>query len=106
MPLVQVITTVDSEEAARTITNALLEKRAAACVQVLGPVQSTYFWNAGIERAVEWLLIAKTVEEKADEAIDVIKTVHPYAVPEILVVPTTKAYPAYEQWVREHVEHA
>ena len=57
---IQVITTTETEEDARRIALALVEGRLAACVQVLGPIASTYRWQGKIETAAEWQCVAKT----------------------------------------------
>ena len=57
---VQVVTTTEKEEDAARIARVLVESRLAACVQVLGPVTSTYRWKGAIETATEWQCWAKT----------------------------------------------
>ena len=52
---VQVITTVDDENKARIIQEKLVQKRVAACVQVLGPIASCFWWEGKIEKANEWM---------------------------------------------------
>lgn len=58
--VVQIETAVASESVAAELATALVEERLAACVQVLGPVASTYRWRGAVERATEWLCLAKT----------------------------------------------
>ncbi len=60
---IQVMTTIDSKEGAQKIAEALVAKRLAACVQVAGPITSTYWWQGEMEIAQEWLCIAKTRNE-------------------------------------------
>jgi len=57
---VQIITTTDSKEAAEGIARELVENRLAACVQIVGPVRSVFWWDDKIEWATEWLCVAKT----------------------------------------------
>ena len=57
---IQVVTTVGSEEDARRIARELVEERLAACVQVVGPVSSTYWWEGVVETETEWLCLIKS----------------------------------------------
>jgi periplasmic divalent cation tolerance protein len=61
--IIEVHTTIDSREAAQKIAEAIVSKRLAACVQVSGPITSTYWWQGKIEQAEEWLCTAKTRKE-------------------------------------------
>lgn len=98
---IQVLTTVDDEEKASEIARVLLEKRVAACVQILGPIASSYWWKGKIERTNEWMCMAKA--RAADyEAIEAtIRDIHPYEVPEILALPLYAGYAAYLKWIHE-----
>ena len=96
----QVTTTAPSEEVAGTIAAALLDSRLAACVQVLGPMRSRYWWNGAVEESTEWLCVAKTTAANADPAVAAIVAAHPNDVPEVLVTPVTGGSPAYLDWVR------
>lgn len=98
---IQVLTTVDDENKANAIAKELLEKRAAACVQVLGPITSSYWWKDRIEQAKEWICLAKCKTEDYEKIQAVIKSVHPYEVPEILAVPVSLGNPDYLKWIRE-----
>lgn len=98
---IQVLTTVDDEKKANEIARAILEKRVAACVQVLGPISSSYWWKGKIEQAKEWICLAKARADDYEELQSVIKAVHPYEVPEILAMPVVSGNPAYLNWVRD-----
>ncbi|HEX6230898.1 MAG TPA: divalent-cation tolerance protein CutA [Actinomycetota bacterium] len=95
----QVFCTVDSEGAARDLASALVEASLAACVQVVGPVHSTYRWRGAVETATEWLLLMKTTEGRFARLRDAIVNRHPYEVPEIVAVPITAGLPAYLDWI-------
>ena len=95
---VQVQFTMGERTAADAIATALLERRLAACVQVLGPATSRYWWDGVIEHAEEWLCLAKTTAARADELVAAIVDLHPYEVPEVLVVPVTGSAP-YLDWI-------
>jgi periplasmic divalent cation tolerance protein len=96
---VQVLTTVSSAEDARRICDALVEDRLAACVQVAGPVSSTYRWHGGIEREREWQCLAKT-EARLYAAVEAaIRRLHSYEEPEILAIPVLAGSRGYLDWV-------
>jgi periplasmic divalent cation tolerance protein len=100
---IQVLTTIDSSEAAGRLAQQLVEANLAACVQVLGPLTSTYRWEGKVETAQEWLCIAKTREDRYGEVEAAIRAAHPYQVPEILAVPVTAGHEAYLRWLDAQV---
>ena len=96
---IQVITTTGTPEDAEAIAQALVQQRLAACVQVFGPIQSTYRWQGKIESSREWQCVAKA-RHKAFEQIDqAIRQLHPYEVPEILAVPILAGNGDYLAWL-------
>ena len=103
---VQVITTTEKKEDAERIARALVEARLAACVQVLGPITSTYRWKGAIETAQEWQCVAKSRAELFDRIDEAIRGVHPYDVPEILAVPIAAGSRAYLEWLDGETEGA
>jgi periplasmic divalent cation tolerance protein len=98
---IQVLTTVDDEKKASEIARVLLEKHVAACVQVLGPIASSYWWNGKIERTNEWMCIAKARAADYEIIESAIRGIHTYEVPEILAFSIYSGYPAYLKWIRE-----
>jgi periplasmic divalent cation tolerance protein len=100
---IQVVTTTERKEDALAIARSLVEERLAACVQVLGPITSTYHWKGTIETAEEWQCWAKSRDALYDQLEQAIRRLHPYEVPEILVVPILAAAPSYLKWLREEV---
>lgn len=101
MDVVQLSVAVPSEEVGATVADALLGPRLAACVQVLGPMTSRYWWEGKREESVEWLLLAKTRPELVDRAVEAVRRAHPYDVPEVLAIPVTGGEPAYLRWVAD-----
>lgn len=95
----QVTTTFNSEDEAGRVARALVERRLAACTQVLGPISSTYWWQGEVEEAQEWLLFAKTTDERYPALEGAIRELHSYTVPEILAVPVVAGNFAYLEWV-------
>jgi periplasmic divalent cation tolerance protein len=101
---VQVTTTIDSEQAARAIAEALVERRLAGCVQVLGPVWSVYRWQGARETADEWLCTIKTRAALFPQVEAAIRELHSYECPEIIAVPLVDAAAAYLKWLGEELQ--
>ena len=101
---VQVQTTLDDQELAEELIRGAVECRLAACGQILGPVDSTYWWNGSMERATEWLCLFKTTVGLAGSLERWIAERHPYEVPEIVVVPLAQVSADYGEWIRNETE--
>ncbi|TET53521.1 MAG: divalent-cation tolerance protein CutA [Anaerolineales bacterium] len=101
---VQVLTTVGSEEEARTIARTVVEARLAACAQVAGPIASTFWWQGSIESAQEWLCICKSSRTLYERLEAAIKALHPYEVPEILAVPVIAGSADYLAWLASELD--
>jgi periplasmic divalent cation tolerance protein len=101
--LVQVVTTIDGRDAAQAIADALVGERLAACVQVSGPLSSTYRWQGEIQHAAEWVCTAKTTRDRAPALLLRLRALHSYDQPEILVTPVADADPGYAAWVAAEV---
>lgn len=99
----QVTTTVGTQADADRIAAALVAERLAACVQVVGPVGSTYRWQGATERATEWYCHCKTTRARYPALEARIRDLHPYQVPEIIALPIVAALPAYLAWIEESV---
>lgn len=97
---IQVVITIDREEKARELARLLVEHRAAACVQVWGPILSTYWWEGEIEDAQEWVCLAKSEAGQYGRLEALVKQNHPYDVPEILAVPVLTGNNEYLDWVK------
>jgi len=100
--LVEIRTTCADRESAEACGRALVAGRLAACVQVDGPLHSTYLWQGRIETAVEWRCTCKTTAAKAGACRAAIATMHSYRTPEILTA-AAEGSAAYAAWVRESV---
>lgn len=96
---IQVVTTTDKREDAEAIVKAIVEKRLAGCVQVFGPIVSTYWWKDNIETAEEWLCFIKSNEDLYEELEKCIKNVHPYETPEIVAIPIVAGSHDYLEWL-------
>jgi periplasmic divalent cation tolerance protein len=95
----QVQTTVDDPELARELAAALVDEGLAACVQILGPVESHYRWQGRREVAREWLLVAKTDQRRYPRLAEAIGRRHPYEVPEVVAVPLVEMADGYRAWL-------
>lgn len=100
---VQVVTTVASKDEGEHIARALLEQRLAACVQIVGPIESFYWWQGKINKSEEWMCIAKTEMRLFQQIEETMKALHSYEVPEILAVPVSAGSDDYLQWLAEQV---
>ena len=95
----QVSTTTDSREAADALAHTAVEARVAACAQIVGPINSTYWWQGKVENTEEWLILFKTPNDQADTLQTHILAHHSYDVPEVIRTPITGGNPAYLTWL-------
>ena len=98
---IQVLTTAGSEQEAEQIASALVERRLAACVQVIGPIASRYRWQGKVETAREWICVAKTEAARYPEVEAAIRELHSYDEPEIVATPIVAGSAGYLDWVSE-----
>jgi len=96
-----VFVTCGSEEEAVKISNALVEERLAACVNLISPVRSIYRWEEKICDEKEWLLIIKTQRKRFQEIETRVKSLHSYSVPEIISLPIIAGSSSYLDWLAE-----
>lgn len=97
---IQIVTMTDKKEDAEKITMTLVERKLAACVQIVGPIVSTYRWKGTIETATEWQCVIKSREGLYNEIEKAIRAVHPYEVPEIIAVPIIAGSSDYLEWLQ------
>jgi periplasmic divalent cation tolerance protein len=100
---VQVVTTTEKKEDAEKIAKAIVEKRLAGCVQILGPILSTYWWKGTMETAQEWQCLMKTRKDLYGEIEKVLKAIHPYETPEIIAIPIVDGSREYLGWLRNEL---
>ncbi len=99
---IQITTTTEHERDAEGIARSLVQRRLAACVQVVGPVASTYRWQGDLETAQEWQCQIKTRRALYETVEAAIIELHPYDVPEIVVTEIVLGT-AYGKWFDEQV---
>jgi periplasmic divalent cation tolerance protein len=100
----QITTTTETKEQAQIIARYLVEEKLAACVQILGPIASTYRWKGKIETAEEWLCLIKTRGSLYVQVEEAIIKLHPYETPEIIATPITDGSLAYIAWMENEVK--
>lgn len=96
---IQVVTTVEKRSDAENIAKNLLDKRLAACVQIVGPLTSFFHWQGKLDSATEYLCQIKSREDLYNELEAVITDIHPYDVPEIIAMPIIKGGKDYFDWL-------
>jgi len=94
-----VITNLPNREAALELARALVERRLAACVNILAECTSVYRWQGALETASEVPVLIKTRAAIYAEVEAAIKSLHPYDLPEIVAFPVERGLPEYLQWV-------
>jgi periplasmic divalent cation tolerance protein len=94
-----VLTNLPDRAAAERLADALIEKRVAACVNILAPCRSVYRWQGGVQHDEEHPLLIKTTSERYAELEVAIRAGHPYELPEIVAIPIERGLPAYLDWV-------
>ena len=103
MTPVIVLTTVGASFDAQPLAIELVEKRLAACVNIIPRIHSVYRWQGKVERDDEQLLLIKTVEERVQQLKDVLFAAHPYEVPEFVVLRIDSIEGPYREWLLSSV---
>lgn len=98
---VLVLTTFPTEGDAETLARALVDERLAACVNILPPMRSIYTWKGATEHADERQLLIKTAADRVKALETRLKELHPYDVPEFLVLPVLEGSGDYLSWVAD-----
>lgn len=94
-----VLTTAGSREEAEKIADALVERRLAACANIVGPIHSVYRWQGKVENAAEHLLIIKTTATLFDAVAKTIRELHSYELPECIQLPIENGSEEYLEWI-------
>ena len=96
-----VLTTLPADVDAAAIADALVDARVAACVNLLPIMQSTYRWQGAIEHDSERQVVIKTTSLRVDALWERLRDLHPYDVPEFVVIPVVDGNQAYLNWIGE-----
>ena len=100
-PLV-VLTTVARVEDAEYIAREMVERRLAACVNILPPVTSVYRWQGEVTREAEHLLLMKTRKDRFEALRARLVEIHPYDTPEVVALPVAAGHLPYLQWIADN----
>ena len=98
-----VISTAGSKEEASHIAIPLVEAQLAACVNIVGPIESIYRWQGKIESAPEFLLLVKTVASQSAAVITRIRELHSYDLPEAIEIRIDGGSADYLKWIADSV---
>ncbi|NWR21430.1 CUTA protein, partial [Emberiza fucata] len=98
-----VFVTCLNEHIARDIARAIMDRRLAACVNILPKSSALYFWKGELEESTEILLLVKTRTSKIGELSNYVRSIHPFEIPEIISLPIEQGNPAYLRWMEESV---
>ncbi len=101
--MIQVFTTTETKDDAQKIAQVLLEKRLAGCVQIVGPITSSYWWEDEITSSKEYLCLIKSRDDLFPQVEKTIREVHPYDVPEVLAVTVPAGSQAYLDWLNKEL---
>ena len=97
-----IFTTAGSKEEAGKIAHALVERRLAACVNIVPQIESVYRWQGKVESAQEWLLMIKTQVELFERVRDAVKELHSYELPECVMLEVSAGSQAYLDWIAKN----
>jgi periplasmic divalent cation tolerance protein len=96
-----VLTTLPADADGQAFARGIVEDRLAACVNLLPPMDSIYLWEGSIEHETERQVVMKTSRERVGELWDRVRELHPYEVPEFLVLPIVDGNEAYLRWLAD-----
>lgn len=97
-PALVVLVATGSQDEARTIARAAVERHLAGCAQLM-PIESVYMWEGAVQQDAEYLVLLKTREPAYPALEQAIRELHSYDVPEILALPVVGGLPAYLSWL-------
>jgi periplasmic divalent cation tolerance protein len=101
--MIIVMTTTPDQTVAEDLARRIIFAHLAACVQILPPMRSYYFWKDEVQADSEHLLLIKTLDEKFEDLEKFIHENHPYQVPEIVAVSAEKVSGNYLGWMKEYL---
>ncbi|XP_066466981.1 protein CutA homolog [Tiliqua scincoides] len=92
-----------NEQVAGDIARAIMEKKLAACVNILPKASTMYIWKGEIEEATEIILLVKTRTSKISQLSDYVRSMHPFEIPELISVSIDQGNPVYLRWMGENI---
>lgn len=106
MSALLVLTNLPDRAAAEKLADALIEKRVAACINILAPCRSVYRWQGAVQHDEEHPVLIKSTQTAYPALEAQIRALHPYELPEIVAVPIVRGLPAYLDWVAAQTQPA
>ncbi len=100
MHIVIFVTAANKKEAGN-IANSLIEKKLAACVNIIDKIESVFWWEGKVSRAREVLLVIKSKKTNLNKIIKQVRATHSYSVPEIIAIPIAGGYKPYLKWIND-----
>ncbi|HMP07854.1 MAG TPA: divalent-cation tolerance protein CutA [Lacipirellulaceae bacterium] len=104
--VLQMTVVAGSQAEATRIGKGLVDRRQAACVQIVGPVHSIYRWEGNVEQAEEWICVIKTTRDRYAAAEETIRAIHSYRCPEIVATPIPVGSDEYLAWLVEQTRES
>ena len=101
MEAILIISNLPDKKSAMALAEALTDQRLAACVNILGACTSVYRWQGTVESTEEIPVLIKTQRQHFERVEQLIKLMHPYELPEVIMVPISGGLPAYLQWISD-----
>ncbi len=101
--MIVVLTTMPNIEEAESLARKIIEEKIAACVQVLPPMTSFYFWEGDVQKESEHLLLIKTLSTKYAELEKFIQVNHSYDTPEIVALRSSEVAESYPYWLKDYL---
>ena len=93
------LTTAGSKEEAHKIARTLVERHLAACVNIVGPIESVYHWHGKVETSIEYQLLIKTMADALDAVQKAVAEMHSYELPEFVVLTVDAGSRKYLEWI-------
>jgi periplasmic divalent cation tolerance protein len=94
-----IYSTTDTVDTAKTIARLLVKEKLVACAHIIPRIESVYRWQGKIEETTECVLLAKTTDRNVEKAIQKIRSLHPYEIPEIIVFPPIGGLKEYLDYI-------
>jgi periplasmic divalent cation tolerance protein len=98
-----VLSTTGTREEAATLANELVRRRLAACVNIVGPIDSVYRWKGAVENSQEFLLLIKTTSDQFGNLKAALQEMHSYEVPECIAIAVEDGLAEYLRWIGDSV---
>ncbi len=96
--------TTSSADEARKVAREIVGGRLAACVNILGPIESMYWWKGNLQEDKEVALVAKTTAALVPRLVERVKAVHSYEVPCVVALPLSEGNPDFLRWIEQETE--